>query len=168
MARAPAALAASPAAGATGGMGADPLAAGGAGAAGADPGTGDTDTDTGGDVVVTICKSGDGSYMVYAGDEPDDGSGGGGADMSADDADTMGAAGDAAAGGAAGGMGGGMAAPEGQPADSIGAALKIAMDILNSDKSSEGAPGNADDQLAAGFAGSQSPTPATGAMKQKY
>jgi hypothetical protein len=65
-------------------------------------------------------------------------------------------------GGAGGGAGGG-----GQPADSIGAALKIAMDILQADKSSEGAPGNADDQLSAGYSSSKDPTPASG-MKQKY
>jgi hypothetical protein len=149
-------------------MAAPPMpAAGGAaggGALGADPG-GDTggdagdDTDSGGDVIVTICKTGDGSYMVYPGDEPDSGGGG---DMSEDDAGAMAAPG----GGAGGGMGGGGS--QGQPADSIGAALKIALDILNSDKSSEGAPGNADDQLAAGFSASQSPTPATGPTPQKY
>jgi hypothetical protein len=58
-------------------------------------------------------------------------------------------------------------APQGIPADSIGAALKAALDILQADKSSEGAPGNADDQMAAGFSASQSPTPATG-PSQKY
>lgn len=60
-----------------------------------------------------------------------------------------------------------MSAPQGTQADSIGAALKAALDILTADKSSEGAPGNADDQLAAGFSASQSPTPATGPA-QKY
>jgi hypothetical protein len=131
---------------------------------------GDAGDDSGDNVIVTICKNDDGSYTVYAGDEPDSG---GGADMSDDDTDAMGPAGDApapggGAGGAGGsGMGGGMGAPQGQPADSIGAALKIALDLLNADKSSEGAPGNADDQLAAGFSASQSPTPATG-PSQKY
>lgn len=118
---------------------------------------GDAGSNAGGDVIVTICKNDDGSYTVYAGDEPDADS----ADISEDDADAMGAAGAAPA------PGGGAAPPEGQPADSIGAALKAALDILTADKSSEGAPGNADDQLAAGFSASQSPTPATG-PSQKY
>jgi hypothetical protein len=48
--------------------------------------------------IVTICKLDDGSYMVYAGDEPDD-DGTGGSDMSGDDASAMGAAGGAPAGG---------------------------------------------------------------------
>ena len=167
MARAPTASAAPPpppAAAAAGGMG---------GMMGADPtagGAGDTDND--GDmsdnVVCTICSNGDGSYTVYAGDEPEPG--GGDADMSEDDANAMGAAGAAPAGGAGGGMGGGggASAPQGQPADSIGAALKLALDILNSDKSSEGAPGNADDQFAAGFSADKNPTPAAGGPAQRY
>lgn len=146
-------------------------AGGGAGAAAGlmppDPSGGagdgsDADAGSGTDVVVTICKNPDGSYTVYAGDEPDAGAG----DMSEDDADAMGGAGDmpAPGGGAAGGA---PPAAQGQPADSIGAALKAALDIMNADKSSEGAPGNADDQLNAGFSASQSPTPATGPA-QKY
>jgi hypothetical protein len=113
-----------------------------------------------GDVLVTICSDGQGGYLVYAGDESESG---GDADMSEDDAD-LGPAGGAPAGGD---MGGGMAgsAPQGQPADSIGAALKAAMTILQSDASSQGGPGNADDQLNAGFSASQSPTPASGAQK---
>jgi hypothetical protein len=133
-----------------------------------DPTAGAGGDDTGGDdgtvTVVTICKAEDGSYIVYTGDKPD-----GGADLSADDADAMGAAGGGPAGGApppgGGGMGGGDG---GQPADSIGSALKIAMDIMNEDKSSEGAPGNSDDQLNAGFTASKSPTPASGPSGQKY
>jgi hypothetical protein len=66
-------------------------------------------------------------------------------------------------------MGGGGGASQGVPADSIGAALKAALDILQADKGSEGAPGNADDQLAAGFGADKNPTPASApAMKQKY
>ena len=161
MARAPSGAAASmmadPMAGGAGGMGTDPMAGGGAGA-----GDTDNDGDQSDNVVVTITKSGDGSYMVYSGDEPD--STGGDTDMSGDDAAAAGAGGAAGgAGGAAGDMGGGSGSgAAGQPADSVGAALKIAMDILQSDKSSEGAPGNADDQLAAGFSASKSPTPASG------
>jgi hypothetical protein len=167
MARAPTPPALSvPPPGAAGGMaGADPMAGG-------DPDSGGDDSGGGDNVVVTICSNDDGSYTVYAGSPPDadDGS-----DMSDDDTDAMGAAGAApapggGAGGGAGGMAGGMAgggAPQGQPADSIGAAFKAALDIMNADKSSEGAPGNADDQLNAGFSASQSPTPATG-PPQKY
>lgn len=121
---------------------------------GADP-SGDADSDD--NVLVTICSDGQGGYTVYAGDEPEEGSG---ADMSEDDADLGPDAGAPA-------PGGGAPAPEGQPADSVGSALKIAMDMLNAAKSSAGAPGDADSQFAAGFSGSQSPTPASGPA-QKY
>lgn len=137
-------------------MGGDP-SAGGDPTAGADPSAGGDDSSN---VIVTICKADDG-YTVYAGSPPDAGSG----DMSDDDADAMGPAGGAPApDGGSGGMAGGGAA-QGQPADSVGAALKLALDLLNADKSSEGAPGNADDQMAAGFSASQSPTPASGPQK---
>ena len=126
MAQAPMAAAAAPndpMAGAT-----DPGMAGG----------GDETGDMSSDVIVTITKTGDGSYMVYAGDEPDA------------DADDVPA-------------GGGPApAPQGTPADSVGAALKAAMDILQADASSAGAPGSADDQMAAGYNASTAPTPASG------
>jgi hypothetical protein len=154
-----------------GGMVADPTAGAAGGPAGADAGPDDTDAGEGDDegvVVVTISKQSDGSYMVYAGDEPDDA--GGGADMSEDDADAGATAGGAAGGAAGGGgMGGGMGAgaSQGQPADSIGAALKIAMDILQGDASSEGAPGSADDQFQAGFSSDQSPTPVRGASARR-
>jgi len=102
-------------------------------------GGGDETGDQSSDVVVTICKTDDGSYMVYAGDEPD---------ADANDAPA----------------GGGMAAaaPQGTPVDSVGAALKAAMDILQADASSAGAPGSADDQLAAGYNAPTAPTPASG------
>jgi hypothetical protein len=155
---------------------------GGAGALGADPTAGGDaagdaggDMDSGGDCLVSICSDGQGGYMVYPGEAPDSGGGGGGDDTSEDDADAMGAAGAAPAGGAGGGMGGaGMAGGMGgggmgggQPADSIGAALKLALDILKSAASSAGAPGDADSQFASGFSASKSPTPATGPA-QKY
>lgn len=137
MAQAPMSSAPTPPAAAAGGMpGADPSA---------DP---TTSPDASSDVLVTICGNGDGSYTVYAGDEPDASSG----DMSDDDADAMGGAGDAAA----------TPPAQGQPATSIGAALKAALDILQSDASSQGAPGSADDQFSAGFSASKSPTPASG------
>jgi hypothetical protein len=142
------------------------MAAGpGAGSAPTEP-----DADTDDNVLVTICRATDGGYTVYAGDEPegDQGEAEGGADMSEADTDAMGPAGDQAAGGPAG-MGGNGGAPEaaepqpqGQPAASIGEALKAAMDILRSSEAS--APGGAQDQFAAGFAAPREPTPAA----QKY
>lgn len=110
------------------------------------------------DVLVTICSDGQGGFIIYQGDEPEGDTG----DMSEDDANAMGPAGDAAA------PGGGAPTPQGQPADSIGAALKAALDILNAAKSSEGAPGSADDQFAGGFNASKSPTPVGMGPAQKY
>lgn len=148
-----------------------PAAGNGAAAMPPDPGTGaDADSAGGGEVVVTICSNGDGTYTVYPGDEPEEGGEDqGNADMSEDDDDAMGAAGAAPAGGngGAGLASTAPAAPQGQPADSIGAALKLALDIMQSEASSQGAPGSADDQMNAGFSASQSPTPAT-RMAQKY
>lgn len=115
----------------------------------------DTDAGSGDNVLVTICGNGDGSYTVYAGDESSDD--GGMSDMSEDDADLGPDAASPAPTGAP--------AASGQPADSIGAALKIALDILQGDASSQGGPGNADSQLADGFSASQSPTPASGPQK---
>lgn len=104
----------------------------------------DTGADTGpsDDVVVTIAKADDGSYVVYAGDEPDSDEEGGDDASGGDDSDS----------------------DQGQPADSIGAALKIALQILTADKSSEGASGNADDQFKSGFDGSD----AGSGAPQKY
>lgn len=147
-----------------------PAAAAPDAAAGADPDAGadagdDTtgatdagDDDTGDTVLVTIAQGADGGYVVYAGDEPDDGDG-----ASADDDAAAGGAGAGAAGAAAGGE-------SGQHVDSIGAALKAALDILNESASSAGAAGSSDDQFAAGYGGDQSPTPAAarGARGLKY
>ena len=136
---------------------------------GADPTEGGpTDTDAGdqsGDVLVTISSDGQGGYLVYAGDEPDSG---GGADMSEDDADAMGAAGGSAVGGAAPPTAGAGGGERGVPADSIGAALKAALDILQAAASSAGAPGDAESQFAGGFSADKNPTPAGAGMKQKY
>lgn len=115
----------------------------------------DADADMGGEgaeqaVLVTICKDGQGGYVVYSGDEPEGDEGEG---MSADDAGAMGGAPGGAQGGPpAGGadMGGGA---QGQPAASIGATLKITMDLLQADASSTGAPGSAEDQFQSGFTG---------------
>ena len=97
-------------------------------------------------VLVTICKNDDGTYTVYDGDEPEAAEMG---DMSGDDTAAMGPSGDE---------------PAGQPADSIGAALKMAMDILKADASGGDAPGNAADQFAAGFGAK----PPGGQIAQKY
>lgn len=71
-------------------------------------------------VVVTIVANGDGTFMVYPGDEPEGAEPG---DASQDDVDAMGPGGDQ---------------PAGQSADSVGAALKIAMDILQAGASGGG------------------------------
>jgi hypothetical protein len=127
--------------------------------AGPDPDAGSDET-----VVCTITKTADGGYKVYAGDEPEDDDGG--ADMSEDDADAMGGAGMGAGGTGSSGSGAGgdsasagAGGSPGQPASSIGAALKEAMTILQADASSAGAPGSADDQFTAGFGASKAPTP---------
>lgn len=97
-------------------------------------------------VLVTITSDGAGGFVVYSGDEPEGGETG---DMSGDDADAMGSAGDQ------------PAPPQGEPADSVGAALKIAMTILQGAASGgSDAAGN----FAAGFG-----APAGGAsVAQKY
>lgn len=163
-----------------GGAPAGPPMAGGAAGLGAPD---DTAADSGSEVLVTICKNSNGSYTVYAGDEPDEGAddgsamtddgADGGGDMSDDDADAMGSAGGGGVGapaGAAAGAGdmGAQPSPQGQPADSIGAALKAALDILQADKSSEGAAGSADDQFAGGFNAPKEPTARMSAVAQKY
>lgn len=139
--------------------GADPMAGGAAPDTAGDTGG---DADSGSDVLVTIASDGQGGFLVYAGDEPDSGSG----DMSSDDTDAMGAAGAAPAPP-------GGASPQGQPADSIGAALKITLTILQENQSSQGAPGDADSQFAGGFNASKSPTPVgmggkASSMAQKF
>jgi hypothetical protein len=126
-------------------------------ASGTDMDAGDMgDTDTTPTVLVTIAQGPDGGYIVYSGDEPEEGAG--------DDDSAMGAGGAGPAADAGGGAaGGGMGAPDeasaGQQVDSIGAALKAAMDILN--ESASGA-GSSEEGFAAGFDGDQSPTPASG------
>lgn len=125
--------------------------------AGADPTVGAAPDDAGGsdsDVLVTITSDGQGGFMVYAGDEPE------GGDLSEDDANAMGG----------GAQAGATPSSGGQPADSVGAALKIVMTILQENQSSQGAPGGSQDQFEAGFGASKSPTPAGtgGALAQKY
>ncbi len=92
-------------------------------------------------VLATIMDNGDGTFTVFAGDEPE---GGPAPDMSGDDVAAMGAEGD-------------MPAPEGQQAGSAEEALKLVADILGQ----AGGGGSPDDQFAAGFAPPQD-------MPQKY
>jgi hypothetical protein len=130
---------------------ADPTAGGGD-----DTGASDTGADAGDmsdTVLVTIASAPDGGYIVYSGDEPDGDDG-----ESADDDAAVGGAGSGVGGGAPGAGGG---AAGGQRVDSIGAALKAALDIMQEAASSAGAPGTADDQFASGFGADQSPTPAS-------
>lgn len=110
------------------------------------------------ETLVTICKNADGTYTVYAGDEPDASADTGADDGESDDDDAA--------------MDGQSAAPPMAPAggdmssgkqcSTIGAALKAALDILNEDKSSEGGEGSSEDQFQAGYGGDQSPTPMMG------
>lgn len=109
--------------------------------AGAEPAPTD-DGSSGGDdtTLVTICKKADGSYVVYAGDEPDA----------------------AGAGAPDDGSGGDMSAPAGMPADSVGAALKATLDLLKADE--DGGDGGAKANFAAGFDGGSNASPAKPAM----
>lgn len=140
---------------------------------GADAGTADAgDEDTGSAVLVTIAKGPDGGYLVYAGDEPDEGDEG--SDDEGQSEDDINA--EAGAGGGEGDQGGAASsapvpAPAGagaQHADSIGQALKFALDILDEDASSEGGEGTSEDQFAAGFNEGKEPTPAAPKTRQKY
>jgi hypothetical protein len=124
----------------------------------------DTAPDTGeseeSDVLVTIARDPAGGYLVYAGDEPEEDEGG---------AEDEGAEGNGEAGAGAGaGMASGGGAEAGQHADSVGAALKAAMDILQESENSAGAPGSSEDQFAAGFAGGAAPAPAAGPTRMKH
>lgn len=120
---------------------AQPAAPGGAAPA---PAPDDTDQgDQSGQVLATIVDNGDGTYTVYQGDEPDGSDQDEGA--SEDDAD-IGAPSPADQGG--------------QHADSIGAMLKIVMEIAREASSSQGAPGSSESQFQAGFGASKEPTPA--------
>lgn len=142
-------------------------AGGGAGAA-------DTGDDMGQDeaadetVVCTITAKADGTYMVYAGDEPgeDEGDEGAGEDLAAAGSDEGGAGPtDEDQGEASGGAAPAEAAPEGKPAKSIGEALKFAMEDLQTHES--GGEGSADDNFQAGFTGGSAASPAR-PMAQKY
>lgn len=121
-----------------------------------DPTAGAMPPDTSGDqsdtVVCTICRAPDGTYVVYAGDEPDEAQGG----EEADEGD-MGAG--MAPGGAGMGGAGETAEDQGTPAETVGEALKAAMDVLQADASQSSGNGqSAQDQFSAGYSG-QGPAP---------
>lgn len=124
--------------------------------AGADMGTDDTG-DTSNTVLVTIAQGPDGGYIVYAGDEPDEGSD----DDEGAAADAGAAGGGGGGGGGAGGAGAAAEGAEGRQVDSIGAALKAALDILNESASSQGEAGSSEDQFTGGYGADQSATPAS-------
>jgi hypothetical protein len=79
---------------------------------------------------------------------------------------------DATADATNGGAMGGAGADGGQQVDSIGAALKAALDILNEDASSAGAPGSSQDQFDAGYNAPQEPVlnsrPGSRVIQGKY
>lgn len=134
-------------------------------AGGADDEMGDEGADE--TVLVTITKAADGTgYVVYAGDEPEDDESGEGDD----DTETA-AAGetgdDTGAAPAAGAEPTDEDESEGQHCDSLGAALKAAMDILKEDEEKEGGE-SGDDQFKAGFAGGSDASPPKPALSQKY
>lgn len=95
--------------------------------------------DTGSDpVVLTVTMGADGMFTLYAGDEPEEAEQG---DMSEDDVAAMGSEGEG---------------PAPQTADSLGEALKMAMDILKAAAQGAGG-GSAEQQFAAGFTGGAAP-----------
>ncbi len=112
-----------------------PPGVGGA-AAGAPPPDDASDSDD--NVVLTVVMSPDGTFQLYAGDEPEEGGDTGDeGDMSSDDVAAMGSAGEG---------------PAPQTANSLGEALKMAADILKAAQSSAGG-GSAESNFAAGFQG---------------
>lgn len=95
-------------------------AAGGAppdmmGGAGPDPDAGNPDEETENEVIATICRSPDGKFLLYAGDEPEEGEADGGMPPS----------------GAAGAAGGEEAAPAPQTFDTPGELLRALMPLLD-------------------------------------
>ena len=132
---------------------------------GADADEGDDqgeDEDSGDQVLVTITKSADGTYMVIAGDEEDDEGEGSDEDAGGED--------EGASGAEPGASGETGDESEGKPANSIGAALKLVMDILKSDEAESSGQGSEADNFSAGYSGDQAPTPAApgGGISQKY
>lgn len=87
----------------------------------------ETEVPAGPQVICTICKTADGAYQVIAGDEPE--------------------------GGAAPDDMGGEPEASGEIYDSIGAALKGVMDILQADQEAEG---GSQQQFEVGFGGGAS------------
>lgn len=135
-----------------------------------------TDDDTAGmpatdeTVLVTISKTGDGTYMVYKGDEPEPGGeqtngdvDGAASGASVGDMESAGAPDDAAM---PAGTTADEASPQGQQAQSVGEALKLAMTILHDDES--GGDGGAEGAFQSGFGGDSGSAATPVPMAQKY
>lgn len=109
----------------------------------------DEGDDAGHEVLLTVCREGDGTYRLIQGDEEEAAPGG-----EADD-QGMGATDEG----------------EGKIYDSKGALLKAILDILNEDEGSAGADGSSEDQFQAGFSGDTAAPPApagAASMAQKF
>ena len=118
-----------------------PYPAAGAAPAPDDDSAGPDAEDASDQVVCTITSNGDGSFTVYAGDEPDAGGAGPDAAASPD------------------------ASAAGKQCPTVGAALKATMDVLKEAESASGGDaGSSSDQFNAGFEGGSSASP----PKQKY
>lgn len=94
-------------------------------------------------VLLTVCKEADGTYSLIKGDEDEAGEAGEGDDAGA------------------------AAESNKQTFDSVGSLLKGILDVLNEDKQSAGAPGDADDQFQSGFDENAPPKPAS-PIPQKF
>jgi hypothetical protein len=88
-------------------------------------------------VVLTVTMGADGTFTLYAGDEPEGGDAGDEGDVSSDDVAAMGSAGEG---------------PAPQTAGSLGEAVKICADTLKAAQSGIGG-GSAEANFASGFTG---------------
>lgn len=127
-------------------------------------------------VLVTICRSADGTYLVYSGDEPGEDEEGTEGAGTGEGEPAEGEGAEAAGAGAEGEEGtGGAMGEEGEEAeppkvcDSIGAALKATLDLLKEDSESEGGK-TGDEQFSEGFVGGSEASPAKpkASLAQKY
>jgi hypothetical protein len=119
-------------------------------------------------VLCTVTKKADGTYMVYKGDEPeegDEGDAGGEGGGAADEGTAGGGEGGAGVAGMA--PGGEEGAPQGQAYDSVSATLHAVMTILHDDEN--GGEGGAEGAFQAGFgAGDQGGATTPPPLAQKY
>ncbi len=109
----------------------------GVGGAAPPPPAPDDASDSDDNVVLTVTMGADGTFTLYAGDEPEEGDTGDEGDVSPDDVAAMGSAGEG---------------PAPQTASSLGEALKMAADILKAAVSGIGG-GSAESNFASGFQG---------------